>query len=1220
MFRKQANYAFFILALAFAVAGMPHWLSGPDTKHRVKIPKRDRMDLAWQLEFDLTRDPATMTIPRERLFVAYEYARSLQTSSNRVAGAIPGISWKERGPDNVAGRTRSLVVSSLDPSGQTVFAAGVGGGIWKTTNISAAAPNWTPVNDLFANIAITTIAQDPSDGNLMYFGTGEGWSNADAVRGDGIWKSTDGGATFTQMAGTGSNANFHFVNKIVVHPITGDVYAATNNGLFRYTIASGIWTKVLGNGVGAAINQIADIEVASDNALIASTGKIFAGADGVYRSVSGNAGAWVKLNNGSNGFPTSGFARLEIATAPSNPAVIYVLAMSSSTNGILNIYRTGNTGSTWNTCALPVDADGGIGSDFTRGQAWYDMSVGVDPNNENTLIVGGIDLFRSTTGGSSWTQLTHWYGGFGFQNVHADQHAVIYRNSSEVYFTNDGGVFRSTNGGTTIAFAGNNYNVTQYYACAINPTYGSNQFLAGAQDNGSQKYTLPGINSTIEVTGGDGAFCHIDQLNPNLQFTSYVYNNIYRSTDGGNSFTSIRNNNNGSFINPSDFDDINKVFYGTYSTGAYTYLTNAISNTTWNDNTSISAFNGARVTAITCSPLTPYRVFFGLSNGRVVRADNANTAAPTYTVMNIMSPMLGSASVSGIAVENDDDNHLLVTFSNYGWASVWETKNGSTWQNCEGNLPDMPVRGCLFNPDDSSSALIATELGVWSTDELNGINTVWGPSNTGLANVRTDMLQIRSSDKMIIAATHGRGLYSTDYFAPPFADFAADRIITYVNKPLQFTDGSVKATSWNWSFGDATTSTVQHPLKTYTAPGIYTVTLQINNNGTLVKTRNNYITVLPDRGTPYSPATGGNFDVAPNDFAAEGISGTNWQKGSSPTADKNGTRSGANAWVTGLFGNYTNSSHAKLYTPSYDFSTAGFYTLRFYRKNRFELGYDGYRVEYSLNKGDTWTILGTPQTNWYDWPNPFFSAFPSGEPYFNATNNTVFTLASLDVSFLAGNANVAFRFVFRSDDFVTAPGVAIDDFEILGPNTTQLPVSMGSFDGERKGKDNILNWTTYSEEDNRGFYVERSVNGTDFDPIGFVNGAGTVNTLQRYSFTDRNVPGSVHYYRLRQVDFDGDFAWSKTIALSGRNAEDEWLQLFPVPVRSTLNILFNEVPEGPVNVQIYSGNGEMILRTSLSVSGGGLSIPLEDLKLAGGVYFISVESAGKRFSGKFLQY
>lgn len=1213
----------FVCLMLFTATGLAFLRLSDPEKQGSRIPKKDRMDLAMQYEFDITRDPATMTVPRERLVAALEYTRMLQQSANRMTGALPGFSWIERGPDNVAGRTRTMLISSLDPTGQTAFTAGVGGGLWKTTSLNSATPAWTAVNDFFTNIAVTTIAQDPSDGNIIYFGTGEGWFNADAIRGDGIWKSTDGGNTFTQMAGTASNTSFYYVNKLVVHPTTGDLYAATNAGLFRYTQASSTWTKVLGAGTGASKDPMSDVEIAADNAVIAATGAAFAGADGIYRSTTGNAGTYTKLNTGGNGFPTSGFSRIELACAPSNAAVIYAMVQSTATNGLLNIYYSNNTGTSWTTCTKPVDADGGIGNDMTRGQAWYDLSIAVDPSNAATLIVGGIDLFKSTNSGSSWQQLSHWYGGFGYQEVHADQHCVVYRNSSNVYFTNDGGIFKSTNGGTTITFNGSDYNVTQYYACAINPGFGSNQFMAGAQDNGTQQYSVPGMNSTVEVTGGDGAFCHIDQLNAQLQFSSYVYNNIYRSTDGGASFSQIRTNNNGAFINPSDFDDNNKVLYSCYLDGMYSYLPNAGTGTSFTNN-SVSQFNGGKVSAVTCSPVTANRVFFGINNGRVVRVDNANSASPVATVINGVGtgfPISGTTNISCIAVEKDDDTHLLATVSNYGVTSIYETKNGGTsWTNCEGNLPDMPVRWALFSPTDSSIALIATELGVWTTDKLQGTLTVWGPSNTGLANVRTDMLQVRSADNMIIAATHGRGLFSSDYFAPAYADFVADRTVVYTNKPVTFTNGSTKDVSWSWSFGDATFSNAQNPVKIYTTPGVYTVSLQINGNASLVKTRNAYITVLPDRGTPYTPSTGGSFDLNANDFAQLNSGGTQWQRGSSSVADKNGTRSGSYAWVTNLNSNYTDNAEAILYTPNFSCVAPGTYTLKFYRKNRFEAGYDGYIIEYSTDKGDNWNVLGTAGASWYDFNNAAGSAFPAGQAYFNALFNTGFTLAQRDVSFLAGNNNVAFRFVFRSDVSVNEPGVAIDDFELQGPNNTQLPVSLGSFTGKRKAADNILDWNTFSEVDNKGFYIERSQNGIDFKSIGFVNGAGTSSVLHTYQFIDKNCTAATTYYRLLQVDFNGDYAYTKTIALSGNNNPDAWVSLFPNPVYTSLSILFSEIPEDAVTVSVYDASGALAFKKVMEPSGAVITLPIAENKFPQGVYLVAIECKGRRYSERILKY
>jgi len=824
---------------------------GPKSTIKNKIPLRDRIDKAIEQEFELTKDPATNTVPRERLLQAMAYAEELRSLPvNRMAGAIT-MNWTERGPNNVGGRTRAIMFEPNDPTGNTVWAAGVGGGLWKTTNISVTTPTWTPINDLFDNIAIVSMAFNPSNTNERYFGTGEGYFNGDAIRGNGIWKSIDGGVSWSPLNSTLNSASFRYIQKIVVHPVSGHIFAATRSGLQRSTDGGITWTKVLGAGTGAANDAMADLEITSNNVLIATVG-IFS-TDGIYRSSTGASGAWTKLNTAASGFPTTGIQRIEVACAPSDANVMYAVTQGAG-NGAGGVYRSADQGTTWITRTLPTDADGGIGADFTRGQAWYDLALAVDPNNADVLCVGGIDLFKSTNGATTWQQISHWYGGFGYQYTHADQHTIVYQpgSSSTILFGNDGGVFRTANGTASIPAIqskSDNYNVTQYYACAMHPTAYSNYFL--------------------------------------YQFTSYVYNNYYRSNNGGASFSSITSNNNGYFVNPTDFDDVNNNLYASAPSGTYYRILNAHTTNTL-ASVSVAEFNNGRVSHVSVSPNTPHRVFFGLSNGRIVKVDNANA---TITAANITGAGMPTGSVSCIAIQNGNDNHLLATYSNYGVVSVWETTNGGTsWTSVEGNLPDMPVRWALFNPANASQALLATEVGVWSTDLLSGAATVWGPSNNGLANTRVDMLQIRSSDNLVAAATHGRGLFTTDVFASPNADFAVNKKVIYKDKTVQFTDASYKATSWNWDFGDGTTSTSKNPTKTYTTAGLYNVTLTINGNAALTKTINGAVHVLPNKGVPFLPANGGSFDLDPLSFASETFAGTPFERGSSAVAAKSGTR------------------------------------------------------------------------------------------------------------------------------------------------------------------------------------------------------------------------------------------------------------------------------------------------------------------------------------------
>jgi hypothetical protein len=663
------------------------------------------------------------------------------------------------------------------------------------------------------NLAISALAQDPSNFQNIYAGTGEGWYNLDAIQGLGIWKSTDGGATWAQLAST-NISTFGFVQKIVVTN-TGVVLAATRSGgIQRSTDGGATWTKVLGSGTGGGItNRAADLEIAANGNIYASAG-IFS-VDGIYRS--SDAGAtWTKIySSGADEY------RIEIACAPSNLDKVYALIMDAdgpNQYGIKKVISTSNAtaGSpTWTTLTNPNWCDqGSVSNDFTRGQAWYDLIAVVDPADENTLFAGGVDIMKTTNGGTSWSQSSRWssFGGCSGTTIHADIHSIIYKpgSSSEILVGNDGGIFRSTDGGGSYTSRVTGYNVTQYYACAIHPS-STNYFLAGAQDNGTQKFTAAGVNTATTVTGGDGAFCHIDQTNGNLQITSYVYNNYYVSTNGGTSFTQRFFGNTGSFINPTDYDDNADILYGGNDPGTFFRWNDAGTGGTNTDNVTVTNFAGAEVMHVTASPITANRVYFGLDNGSLVRVDNAHTGT---TIAGIIIKT-GVGSVSSIAIDPVDENHMLVTYSNYGVTSIFESFNATqaspAWTSVEGNLPDMPVRWAMFDPRNSDWALLATELGVWSTADLDGGATDWDPTNTGLANVRVDMLQYRSSDRTIAAATHGRGLFtavvpinSTPEISFASSSATAAEATGTSNGCRSYTDYTVDMVITNAPAGDAT--------------------------------------------------------------------------------------------------------------------------------------------------------------------------------------------------------------------------------------------------------------------------------------------------------------------------------------------------------------------------------------------------------------------------------
>ena len=576
----------------------------------------------------------------------------------------------------------------------------------------------------------------------MYCCTGEGFFNSDAVGGDGVFKSTDHGVTWAQLSAT-TGSSYDYCTKILCDA-SGYIYVSTRAGVFRSTNGGTSWTDITPSGLSST--RISDMELSSTGRLHVSSG-IFTTCEYRYTGTPSTvtSGTWTSP---TSGYPASG-KRIELGC---NGSTLYALPSDASYE-VPTIYKSTDGGATWaSTAGQPT-------SGWGNGQAWYDLAVDID--GSGNVIVGGLEPYISINGGSTWTKLANWVGTTG-QYVHADIHAIKMYGSNRVLFGCDGGIHYSSDNGTTIRDRNSGLRIKQFYSCAIHPST-TNYFLAGAQDNGSHQFSTAGLASTVEVTGGDGAFVHIDQNESMYQFTSYVYNQYRRSTDGGSTWSSVTLSSSlGQFINPTDYDNTANIMYCGNSAGTYRRWTDPQTGST-SASVSITALNGNSVTAVTVSPYTSNRVYFGTKNDvgttRVCYVDGANTIASGSAGTNISTGLETAATVSCIAV-GSDDNHLIACFSNYGISNVWISSNGGTsWTAIDGNLPDMPVRWAVFYPGSDSKAYIATETGVWETTSISGGTTVW-TANATFPTVRTDMLKYRSSDRTLAAATHGRGLWT----------------------------------------------------------------------------------------------------------------------------------------------------------------------------------------------------------------------------------------------------------------------------------------------------------------------------------------------------------------------------------------------------------------------------------------------------------------------------
>ncbi|MBL7811875.1 MAG: hypothetical protein JNL57_06590 [Bacteroidetes bacterium] len=829
-------------------------------------------DLYWVQEYIATMNPALKRPTPETLLPELVNLNRKQVS-NRAQPGQSVTPWVERGPDNVGGRTRALAWDPTDGTGKKVWAGAVTGGLWYNTDITSSSNKWVQAGGVWSNLTVTAIAFDPNNQGIMYVGTGEGFgTTASTSRGFGIWKSTDTGKTFSQLSSTSS---FYYINDIVVRNESGSsvVYAAvdanyyagtwhgtSNYGLQRSTNGGSTWSNVSPNAANGSKTSFADLEIAADNRLWAGTRKNpYTGNVGGGRVMySDNGTTWTAAYT-----HTDNTGRVEVACAPGSKYTLYALVEVAGKLDAVMLSQ--DRGANWTSRSEPDDADNGIdATDFTRGQAWYDLILAVDPNDSNTVIAGGIDLFRSTNAAGNWTQISKWSNNANLNTlncpyVHADQHAILFKagSSNTCIFGTDGGVFYTTNisgassSGSAISSRNKGYNVTQFYWGDISQTSGSNAMIAGSQDNGSHKFTSGGINSTTEVTGGDGAYCFIAPSNVNKQISSYVYNQYYYTTNNWSSTASMLNDGaTGKFINPAEWDDNGPGLFSGKGTGtAY----RVPFNTTPGSATTITWGSAGAVSALKALKLSngKTRLLVGTDGGKVYISADAWATTPSFS--NITGT-INVGNISGFDNLRAGDT-MAVVLSNYGVSNIYiSTNGGSSWSARDGNLADMPVWSILLNPNNLGEAIIATELGIYGTSNIFTSSPAWTPYQSGMGPVKVATLRYRAADKVVMAVTHGRGVFTSDAWSKvnPIAKFGADKTDVCTNQNVSLLDSTLNTpTSWSWavtpwgsfSYRNGTDSTSQNPVIRFHKGGSYTVKLTATNTlGSNVLTKNSFIT------------------------------------------------------------------------------------------------------------------------------------------------------------------------------------------------------------------------------------------------------------------------------------------------------------------------------------------------------------------------------------------
>ena len=831
-------------------------------KMKAETRRDQRPDLRGMREYLMTYDLSTQDIPKERLIDGMSVAEN-RINGSRYSNRLTEVNWEERGPNNIGGRTRAILI---DPSNSNkLWGAGVSGGLWYNNDITSDTEDWNLVDATWGSLAVSSITYDPNNTNIMYVGTGErmgnyssdgsNWYSPGVSKGLGIWKTTDGGATWAQLPDC---IYFSFVNDIVVRNENGTsvIYAGVGGNEFEGSYVgrefTGVWKSADGgvnwtrafDGADAqettGYKEFSSLDIDSNNRIWAGTrmNAYWAGGGEIFYSDDGATWTEASWKSSVGGTPN----RVIISAAASDPNYIYALISNNVDNKANWIAKSTDNGTTWTELTVPTDANGNPLGD-ANGQAGYSMSFAVDPTDPNVLYAGEIDVFKSSDGGSSWTQITNSGGSITY--MHVDQHSYEFIDGNKVIYSNDGGIYYTSNGGVQISDRNEGFNVSQFYSVALHPDTSSKYVIGGTQDNGSWKVDGTTLSNGTAIGGGDGGFSHIDQQDPNYQFIGSNYNTIYRSTNGGQSFSlysryQVGGADTGTLINPTGIDDGTKTIYANVDNTSILRLTNYLQLAT----TSLMSINlGSQASFFKASPYTDDVMYIGTTGGRIFKVTDASTTSFTATDIT-GSNMAGYISSIDIGAS---DNQILATISNYGATSVFETYGGggaNAWNSIEGDLPDIPVRGGLYNKDNYNQVIVATDLGTWTSDDVSVSSPSWNPSNDGLANVRVDMLAKRSDGSMA-AGTHGRGMFFSTGFtstAPLNAAFTPDKTSGVFPLTISFNDRSTGSPStWSWDFGDGTTSTDQSPSHTYTAAGKYNVSLSISDGTNSDSTTKNEI-------------------------------------------------------------------------------------------------------------------------------------------------------------------------------------------------------------------------------------------------------------------------------------------------------------------------------------------------------------------------------------------
>ncbi len=729
--------------------------------------------------------------------------------------------WSYIGADDVpssgggAGRINTI---AFDPSDHSIIYAGApAGGLWKSTD---GGTTWSSNTDDLPVLGVSDIIVDPVNTDVVYIGTGDG--NGMDTYSIGVMKSTDGGQTWNV---TGLDFNVQdgtVINSLVMHPNDNSILiAATDAGIYKTTDSGSNWT-ITSSG------NFNDLEFKPGDPSI-----MYATNNGSFMRSTDTGENFTTISNGTPS--SSNVIRMEIAVTPADKSYVYLIAGKSSDYGFEGFYRSTDSGLSFDLRASSPNLLGWAddGSD-SGGQAWYDLSIAASPTDKDVVFTGGVNIWKTTDGGSNWDCNAHWYGGGGNPYVHADIHWLTFEpgSGSNLYSGTDGGVFHTADEGSSWSDLSDGLRIAQIYRLGQSANNGD-LVMTGWQDNGSNLRTGPGGSNWTQVLGGDGMEALISHANDDVMYGEYYYGRIHKSTDGGASFSQIVGSNGsgvderGAWVtpyiqNPKTANNLlvgkNQVYRSTDGGNSFSQVGN------------ISGGSG-KIKALAMGTSNTDYIYAAKQDRLWVSTDGSS-----FDDRSSGLPV-SQAAITYIAVDPANPDRAWVTFSGYasGEKVYFTNDAGNSWSNYSSGLPNLPANTIVYEKDSDDGLYLGSDVGVYYRD--SSMNE-WKTFMDGMPNVIANELEINYAVDKIRAATYGRGLWESDLYTGSSLSADLDASSTQICKgdTVDFFDQSTgNPDEWEWTFEGAELlkDSVEDPNNiTYDSTGTFDVTLVVSNNST----------------------------------------------------------------------------------------------------------------------------------------------------------------------------------------------------------------------------------------------------------------------------------------------------------------------------------------------------------------------------------------------------